>query len=67
MVTYLLLTKRYPIKYQREYAQKALDQKPNDYHTLYVWTLAQTDPTNREQGYSKLLKLNPNFTKGDLQ
>ncbi len=30
--------KWYPESAAAEYAQKALEQKPNDYNTIYVWT-----------------------------
>lgn len=48
------------VKYAAEYAQKALDENPNDYETLYVWTRVQMDPAKSEQGYRRLVDMNPN-------
>ena len=48
------------VRYAAEYAQKALDQNPDDYHTLYVWAAVQMNPVQRENGYRRLLEMNPN-------
>ncbi len=47
--------------YLQEVAQQALDENPNDFHTLLIWTDAQPyDSENREKGYRQLLQMRPN-------
>ncbi len=42
-------------------AQDALDENPNDYHTLLIWSEAQgIDHQNKEKGYRQLLQMRPN-------
>ena len=43
-----------------QYAQQAVDENPNDYHTLLVWTEAQYDLDIRKEGYRRLIKMRPN-------
>ncbi len=57
---YIILEKWYPESAAAEYAQKALEQKPNDYNTIYVWTETRTDPAEKVEGLRKLLAQNPN-------
>lgn len=42
----------------RKYAQKALDAKPDDYQTLYVWTKSQVESSKLLDGYYQLLERN---------
>lgn len=46
--------------YTQLYAQKALDTTPNDFTTLYVWTVAHPHETTALPVYRKLLKIMPN-------
>ncbi len=43
-----------------KYVQQALDENPNDYHTLLVWTEAQVDLDKRREAYQRLVKMRPN-------
>ena len=42
-----------------KYVQQALDENPNDYHTLLVWTEMQADIDKKREGYQRLLKMRP--------
>ena len=47
--------------YLLEIVQQALDENPNDFHTLLIWTEAQLQKSeNREKGYRRLLQMRPN-------
>ncbi len=43
-----------------KYAQQALDDNPDDYHTLLVWTRFQRNYDKKRDGYWRLLKMRPN-------
>ena len=57
-------------KYAIEFAQKALDENPNDFHTLYLWSILHDFnggpfynrelEDKAESGYRRLLEMNPN-------
>lgn len=52
----------YDEEYALEYAQKALDKEPDDYQTIYVWSVIHTglDAEKVEYGFRRLVELNPN-------
>jgi len=56
------LFKWYDEKYAIEYAQKALDKEPDDYQTIYVWSVCHMalDSEKVEYGFRRLVELNPN-------
>lgn len=45
--------------YAKRMAQRALNENPNDFHTLLIWTEAQTDDEAIIEGYRQLLKMRP--------
>ena len=48
----------------RQFAQQALDENPDDFHTLYVWTQFQSDsPAEQVTGYRRLLEMKPNSAR----
>ncbi len=47
-------------EHKKQYAQQALDQDPDDYHTLLVWTYVQQDFDTQRKGWRRLLKMRPN-------
>ncbi len=67
MAKYLLdhgreLFRWYDEVYAIEYAQKALDKEPDDYQTIYVWSVSHMglDSEKVEYGFRRLVELNPN-------
>lgn len=46
--------------HNKQYAQQALDDNPNDYHTLLVWTHVQEDFEKQRGGYRRLIRMRPN-------
>ena len=50
--------------YLLKIVQQALDENPNDFHTLLIWTEAQLQKSeNREKGYRQLLQMRPNAAR----
>ncbi len=47
-------------EHKKQYAQQALDENPDDYHTLLVWTYVQQDFDTQREGWRRLLKMRPN-------
>ena len=52
-------------EHRRKYAQQAVDENPNDYHTQLIWTWAQYGQTDYGmdkvlEGYRRLLEIRPN-------
>lgn len=48
----------------RQFAQQAMDENPDDFHTLYVWTQFQSDsPAEQVTGYRRLLEMKPNSAR----
>ena len=43
-----------------QYAQQAVDENPDDYHTHLVWITAHSDIYKRIEGYRRLVKIRPN-------
>lgn len=62
---FLHLDGHYP-KFAMEYAQQAIDENPDDYTRLYVWTYVQEDLTLKERGLRSLLSMNPRSPKLNL-
>lgn len=62
---FLHLEGNYP-KFAMEYAQQAIDENPDDYTTLHVWTYVQEDRALRERGLRSLLSMNPRSPKLNL-
>ena len=48
-------------EFVREYAAKALNEDPDNFDALYIFTQAQDLETDRETGFRKLLEIDPNF------
>ena len=48
-------------EYVREYAAKALNEDPDNFEALYIFTQAQDLEADRETGFRRLLEMDPNF------
>ena len=48
-------------EYVREYAAKALNEDPDNFEVLYIFTQAQDLEADRETGFRRLLEMDPNF------
>lgn len=48
-------------EFVREYAAKALNEDPDNFDALYIFTQAQDLEADRETGFRKLLEMDPNF------
>ena len=46
-------------EHKQQYAQQALDENPDDYHTLLVWAYVQ-DFEKKPEAFRRLLKMRPN-------
>lgn len=48
-------------EFVREYAAKALNEDPDNFDALYIFTQAQDLEVDRETGFRRLLEMDPNF------
>ena len=46
--------------YKMQYAQQAVDDNPNDFHTQLVWTWTQNEFDKMKEGYRRLVEIRPN-------
>ncbi len=61
---YIFVTGYWDITYAQEFAAQALEASPDDFNTLYVWTILQPDETPEKiAGFRHLLEMQPDSAR----